>query len=75
MFLLPLFPDDILCFVTGLSTMSWRYFIVMQLIARAISVVTTSYGRRKHNSLYDLVGHIDLDFNRHCHHRIVYSAV
>ena len=43
MFLLPLFPDDILCFVTGLSTMSWRYFIVMQLIARAISVVTTSY--------------------------------
>lgn len=43
MFLLPLFPDDILCFVTGLSTMSWRYFIIMQLIARAISVVTTSY--------------------------------
>ena len=43
MFILPLFPDDILCFVTGLSTMSWRYFIVMQLIARAISVVTTSY--------------------------------
>lgn len=43
MFILPLFPDDILCFVTGLSTMSWRYFIVMQLIARAISVVATSY--------------------------------
>lgn len=43
MFILPLFPDDILCFVSGLSTMSWKYFIVMQLIARAISVVTTSY--------------------------------
>ena len=43
MFVLPLFPDDILCFVSGLSTMSWRYFIVMQLIARAISVVVTSY--------------------------------
>ena len=43
MFILPLFPDDILCFVTGLSTMSWKYFIVMQLIARAISVVATSY--------------------------------
>ena len=43
MFILPLFPDDILCFVTGLSTMSWRYFIVMQLIARSISVVATSY--------------------------------
>lgn len=43
MFVLPLFPDDVLCFVAGLSTMSWRYFIVMQLIARAISVVTTVY--------------------------------
>ena len=43
MFVLPLFPDDILCFVSGLSTMTWRYFIIMQLIARAISVVTTSY--------------------------------
>ena len=43
MFVLPLFPDDILCFVSGLSTMTWRYFIIMQMIARAISVVTTSY--------------------------------
>lgn len=43
MFILPLFPDDILCFVCGLSTMSWRYFIVLQLIARAISVTATSY--------------------------------
>ncbi len=43
MFLLPVFPDDILCVVAGLSTMSWRYFIVTQLIARAISVVATSY--------------------------------
>ena len=43
MFLLPLFPDDVLCFLAGLSTMSWQYFIVMQLIARAISVVVTSY--------------------------------
>lgn len=43
MFILPLFPDDILCFVCGLSTMSWRYFIVLQLIARAISVSLTSF--------------------------------
>lgn len=42
MFILPIFPDDILCFVAGLSTMSWKYFIVTQLIARAISVVATS---------------------------------
>ncbi len=43
MFLLPVFPDDILCFVAGLSTMTWRYFIIMQIISRAISVVLTSF--------------------------------
>lgn len=43
MFLLPVFPDDILCFVAGLSTMSWRFFIVIQLIARTISVFVTSF--------------------------------
>ena len=43
MFVLPVFPDDVLCFVAGLSTMTWKYFIVMQLISRGISVVLTSF--------------------------------
>ncbi len=43
MFLLPMFPDDILCFVAGLSSMTWRYFVIMIIITRAISVVSTSY--------------------------------
>ena len=43
MFLLPLFPDDVLCFVAGLSSMTDRFFIVMIVITRAISVVSTSY--------------------------------
>ena len=43
MFLLPMFPDDVLCFVSGLSAMSWKYFIIMQVFARAISVITTSF--------------------------------
>ncbi len=43
MFLLPLFPDDILCFVAGLSSMTTRFFIVMITITRAISVVTTAF--------------------------------
>jgi uncharacterized membrane protein YdjX (TVP38/TMEM64 family) len=43
MFLLPLFPDDILCFVAGLSSMSWHYFIIMIIITRAISVLSTAY--------------------------------
>lgn len=43
MFLLPMFPDDILCFVAGLSTMNWPFFIVMILITRAIGIATTSF--------------------------------
>ena len=43
MFLLPLFPDDVLCFVAGLSSMTARYFTVMIMIARAISVSTTCF--------------------------------
>ena len=43
MFLLPMFPDDVLCFVAGLSSMTWLYFIVMIFITRAISVVSTAY--------------------------------
>ncbi len=43
MFLLPMFPDDILCFVAGLSSMTWPYFLGMITITRAISVFTTAY--------------------------------
>lgn len=43
MFLLPMFPDDVLCFVAGLSSMTWAYFVVMIFVTRAISVVTTAY--------------------------------
>ncbi len=43
MFLLPLFPDDVLCFVAGLSSMTTGYFLVMIVITRVISVFTTSY--------------------------------
>ena len=43
MFLLPMFPDDILCFVAGLSSMTWPYFLVMIIVTRAISVLTTAY--------------------------------
>ena len=43
MFLLPLFPDDILCFVAGLSSMTWPYFLIMITVTRAISVFSTAY--------------------------------
>ena len=43
MFLFPFFPDDILCFVSGLSSMSFGFFAVMITVARTISVFTTAY--------------------------------
>ena len=43
MFVLPLFPDDILCFVSGLSSMSWQYFVLMIVFARAIGIAATCY--------------------------------
>lgn len=43
MFLLPLFPDDVLCFVAGLSSMTWIYYIIMITVTRLISVTVTSF--------------------------------
>ncbi|MBR2377347.1 MAG: TVP38/TMEM64 family protein [Clostridia bacterium] len=43
MFLFPFFPDDVLCFIAGLSSMSTGYFVVMILVCRTISVFTTAY--------------------------------
>jgi len=43
MFLLPLFPDDILCFISGLSSMSFLYFIIMVFLCRVLAIATTCY--------------------------------
>ncbi len=43
MFLLPVFPDDVLCFVAGLSSMSIPYFLVVILISRVLAIFATSY--------------------------------
>lgn len=43
MFLFPFFPDDLLCFVAGLTTMSVPYYVVMILICRTISVVVSAF--------------------------------
>lgn len=43
MFLLPFFPDDVLCFVAGLSSMSKKFFFIMMTISRIVSVFTTAY--------------------------------
>lgn len=42
MFLLPIFPDDLLCVIAGLGSMSYRSFGVMMLISRPVGVLWTA---------------------------------
>lgn len=43
MFVLPFFPDDLLCFVAGLSTITAKYFTFMILFCRALAIATTCF--------------------------------
>ncbi len=43
MFILPLFPDDVLCFVAGLSSMSTTYFFIVISISRLLVITGTCY--------------------------------
>ncbi len=43
MFLLPVFPDDVLCFVAGLSSMSFVFFLVVIAVSRVLAIFATSY--------------------------------
>lgn len=38
-FLLPMFPDDILCFIAGVTKMSWKTFFLITFITRPIGVI------------------------------------
>lgn len=43
MFILPVFPDDVLCFVAGISSMSLPLFIGIILVSRVTAIFMTSY--------------------------------
>lgn len=43
MFLFPFFPDDILCFVAGISTVNTAFFMVMIFVTRTISIFCASF--------------------------------
>ena len=43
MMILPMFPDDILCLVAGLTDMSWTFFMLTNIIARPIGIFLTSF--------------------------------
>ncbi len=53
MFLFPFFPDDILCFVAGITTMSSSFFLTMIVITRIISVFASSYSMNNSIIPYD----------------------
>lgn len=38
MFLLPGFPDDLLCSIAGITALGWRGFIAMQVVSRAVAI-------------------------------------
>ena len=43
MMILPIFPDDILCLVAGLTDMSWAFFVITNLISRPLAVFSTCF--------------------------------
>lgn len=43
MMIFPLFPDDILCVIAGLTNMSFGYFLVTNLIARSLGIACTVF--------------------------------
>lgn len=53
MFLFPFFPDDLLCFVSGVTTVSSSYFLVMIFITRTIAIFVSSYSMNNSIIPYD----------------------
>lgn len=43
MMLFPFFPDDILCLIAGLTTMSFKFFTITNLITRPIAIICTCF--------------------------------
>ncbi len=43
MMLLPIFPDDILCLVAGLTNMSWAFFVFTNVISRPLAIFSTCF--------------------------------
>jgi uncharacterized membrane protein YdjX (TVP38/TMEM64 family) len=43
MFLLPFFPDDVLCLIAGLTNMKFRTFVLMMVITRPPQVIGTIF--------------------------------
>ncbi len=43
MMLFPIFPDDILCMIVGTTNMTWKFFIITNIITRPIGIFCTCF--------------------------------
>lgn len=43
MFLFPFFPDDLLCFLAGVTKIDHKFFIIMVVLTRIISIYTSAF--------------------------------
>jgi len=43
MFLLPMFPDDLLCSIAGITKITWKEFIAMQIVCKPIGIIATLF--------------------------------
>ena len=43
MMLFPIFPDDVLCLVAGMTAMTYRFFLVTIVLTRPIGIIMTCY--------------------------------
>ena len=43
MMLFPVFPDDILCMIVGTTNMSWKFFIITNIVTRPIGIACTCF--------------------------------
>jgi len=43
MMLFPVFPDDILCLIAGTTNITWKFFIITNLITRPIGIFCTCF--------------------------------
>lgn len=43
MMIMPIFPDDVLCLIAGVTDMSWAFFVNTNLIARPLGIFMTCF--------------------------------
>lgn len=41
--ILPVFPDDLVCMIAGITTMSMRFFLISVILLRPIGIIATCY--------------------------------